>query len=143
MPTIKSHIKDTTTANLKKYLDDKVKKIKNLVVDSITEVEELATRQAPSFVSVDKRFEKGDLRGIVGVMGDDPLAAYFEFGTGLSAIEILAPYPQWVKDIAEQFYINGLGTLKGRPYLFNNFLVVEQAFRAKLEDIINEQITDN
>ena len=39
----------------------------------------------------------------------DPLtkAMYFEFGTGLSASQILAPYPQWVKDIAYEYYVSG------------------------------------
>ena len=40
-------------------------------------------------------------------------AMYFEFGTGLSASQILAPYPQWVKDIAYEYYVSGKGTLIG------------------------------
>ena len=71
------------------------------------------------------------------------MAAYIEFGTGLSAQEILAPYPQWVKDIAMKFYVNGLGTLVGKPYLYNNFLRHEATFRKKLKELVEKQVTDN
>ena len=134
---------NTTSGNLKKYKDDLIKKIKNLVMDSIAEVEILATRQAPNFVSIDKRFTDGGLTGEVGVMGDNPIAAYFEFGTGLSAVEILAGYPDWVRKIAYDFYVNGKGTLQGKPYLFNNFLVIEERFKKELKELLDEQVDDN
>lgn len=134
---------NTTSDNLKKYKDELIKKIRNLVMDSITNVEIAATRQAPDFVSIDKKFTNGGLTGEVGVMGNDPIAAYFEFGTGLSAEEILADYPQWVKDVAWEFYVNGQGTLKGKPYLFNNFLIEEAKFRQKLQEILDGQVNDN
>ena len=120
-----------------------IKKIKDLVQDSITEVEILATRGAPDFVNIDKKFTEGGLVGEVGVMGDNPIAAYFEFGTGLSASEILANYPDWVKKIAWEFYVNGKGTLQGKPYLFSNFLVVEEKFKKELKQILNGQVNDN
>jgi len=58
------------------------------------------------------------MTGEVGVLGENNLAAYFEFGTGLSAREILAPYPQWIKDIAWQFYVNGLGYIERKNRIF-------------------------
>lgn len=112
-------------------------------MDSITEVEILATRRAPNFVSIDKRFTDGGLTGEVGVMGDNPIAAYFEFGTGLSAVEILADYPDWVRNIAYDFYVNGKGTLQGKPYLFNNFLVIAERFEKELQQLLDGSVDDN
>lgn len=114
-----------------------------LVQTKTKNVEELATRTAPQFVTIDSRFERNDdyMEGEVGVFGEDEtsnIAAYFEFGTGLSAVEILAPYPDWVKDIAWQFYVNGQGTLKGKPYLFNHFLVIEKELKEELKQIFDE-----
>jgi len=134
---------NTTSGNLRAYKKGIRRKVENLVIDSITEVELMATGDAPSFVSVDKKFTKGGLTGEVGVFGNNEMAAYIEFGTGLSASQILAPYPSWVKNIAMEFYINGQGTLKGKPYLFNNFLVIQERFIKKLNTIINGRVNDN
>lgn len=143
MPTIRGRVKNTTASNLRKYNNEMLRKVRNLVQDSITKVEIMAVRDAPPFVNIDKRITDGGMTGQVGVMGSDPLAAYFEFGTGLSAVDILSGYPQWVKDIAWEFYVNGRGTLTGKPYLFNNFLVVEEEFKRELKQIIDEQVNDN
>ena len=119
---------NTTSDNLKKYKADQIRKMRYLVVDTVTTIEIEATRKAPVgedgdiFINIDKRFTNNDMTGEVGVMGENNLAAYFEFGTGLSAREILAPYPEWIREIAWKFYINGLGTLKGKPYLIRPFL---------------------
>ena len=134
----------------------------NLVQNAITEVQILAMRDAPKFVNIDKKFTNKGLTGEVGVMGgantkefgDDGLsgevdkddysnrnniAAYIEFGTGLDAIRILAPYPQWIKDIAYEFYVNGQGTLQGKPYLYNNFLVIAEKFKRDLKELVDGQ----
>lgn len=129
---------NTASENLLKYKQSIRKKIIQLVQDSITEVEIMATRDAPKFISIDKRFSNAGFTGEVGVMGDNEMAAYIEFGTGLSAQQILAPYPQWIRDIAWQFYVNGQGTLQGKPYLYNNFLVIEEKFKRELDKLLNE-----
>lgn len=129
---------DFVSKKLGIYKRKKLREIRDLVADSITEVEIMATRAAPKFISIDKKISNGGYTGEVGVMGDNEMAAYIEFGTGLSAAQILAPYPQWIKDIAMQFYITGEGTLKGKPYLYNNFLVIEEKFKKELQRIIDE-----
>lgn len=80
---------------------------------------------------------------MVGVMGENPIAAYIEFGTGLYAAQLLTGYPAWIRDIAMAFYVNGRGTLKAKSYLFNNFMVVEEKFKSKLNSILNEPFDDN
>ncbi len=136
---------NTVGRDLKSYRKEKIKRVRQLVIDSVTKIEYMANRSLVAnsgaelnlnFINVDKKFESGGLKGEVGVMGDNEMAAYIEFGTGLSAADILSNYPQWVKDIAMQFYVNGQGTLQGRPYLYNNFLAVEAEFRRELELII-------
>lgn len=144
----KGAIINTIGRDLEKYRKDKIKQVRNLVQDSITKVELMANRDLTAnstaefnlnFIHVDKKFEKGGLKGEVGVMGDNDMAAYIEFGTGLSAKDILSDYPQWVRDIAYQFYVNGLGTLRGKPYLYNNFLIVQAEFERELEKIMKSK----
>ena len=140
---------NTTSDNLKKYKADQIRKMRYLVVDTVTDIEVEATRKAPVgedgdiFINIDKRFTNNDMTGEVGVMGENNLAAYFEFGTGLSAREILAPYPEWIREIAWKFYINGLGTLKGKPYLYPSVLKNIEIFNKKLDEIIKEKTKNN
>jgi hypothetical protein len=140
---------NTTSDNLKKYKADQIRKMRELVVDTVTTIEIEATRKAPVgedgdiFINIDKRFTNNDMTGEVGVMGENNLAAYFEFGTGLSAREILAHYPEWIREIAWKFYINGLGTLKGKPYLYPSVLKNTEIFNKKLDEIVKEKTKDN
>lgn len=127
---------NTVGRDLERYRNDTVKKVRDLISDFASQLEIEATRDAPNFIHIDKKISKGGLKAEVGVMGDNPLAAYIEFGTGLSAREILAPYPQWIRDIAMQFYVNGMGTLKGKPYLYNNYLRILHGFRVELDKIL-------
>ncbi len=140
MPVIK--VINTTSKNLSTYKTKMFRDVVNLVQNAITDVQILAMRDAPKFVNIDKKFTDKGLTGEVGVMGEmegNHIAAYIEFGTGLSAREILAPYPQWVKDIAYEFYVSGQGKLKGKPYLYNNFLVIAEKFKRDLKELVDGQ----
>ena len=133
---------NTTSKNLSTYKTKMFRDVVNLVQNAITEVHILAQRDAPKFVTIDKEFTNKGLTGEVGVMGEmegNHIAAYIEFGTGLSAREILAPYPQWVKDIAYEFYVSGQGKLKGKPYLYNNFLAIAEKFKRDLKELVDGQ----
>ena len=133
---------NTTSKNLSTYKMTMFSDVVNLVQNAITDVQILAMRNAPKFVNIDKKFTDKGLTGEVGVMGEmegNHLAAYIEFGTGLSAREILAPYPQWIKDIAYEFYVSGQGQVKGKPYLYNNFLVIAEKFKRDLKELVDGQ----
>jgi hypothetical protein len=153
---------NTTSKNLSTYKTKMFRDVVQLVENAITDVQRMAMRDAPKFVSISKEFTNKGLAGEVGVMGgvntkefgDDGLsgevdkdddsnrnniAAYIEFGTGLDAIRILAPYPQWIKDIAYEFYVSGEGKLKGKPYLYNNFLVIAEKFKKELKELVDGQ----
>jgi hypothetical protein len=133
---------NTTSKNLSTYKTKMFRDVVRLVENAITDVQILAMRDAPKFVNIDKKFTNKGLTGEVGVMGEmegNHIAAYIEFGTGLSAREILAPYPQWIKDIAHEFYVTGQGKLKGKPYLYNNFLVIAEKFKRDLKTLVDGQ----
>ena len=133
---------NTTSKNLSTYKTKMFRDVVRLVENAITDVQILAMRDAPKFVNIDKKFTNKGLTGEVGVMGEmegNHIAAYIEFGTGLSAREILAPYPQWIKDIAHEFYVSGEGKLKGKPYLYNNFLVIAEKFKRDLKELVDGQ----
>ncbi|WP_312364053.1 hypothetical protein [Sphingobacterium sp.] len=140
---------NTVGRDLERYRNDIVKQIRKLVIDSVTRIEIMAARSLTrnstpelslNFIVVQNKITKGGLQGEVGVMGSDPLPAYIEFGTGLFAVDILSNYPQWVKDIAMKFYVNGMGTLQGKPYLYNNFLIVKIEFEKKLKEILGKDV---
>ena len=133
---------NTTSKNLSTYKTKMFRDVVQLVENAITDVQILAMRDAPKFVNIDKKFTNKGLTGEVGVMGEmegNHIAAYIEFGTGLSAREILAPYPQWIRDIAYEFYVTGQGKLKGKPYLYNNFLVIAEKFKRDLKELVDGQ----
>jgi hypothetical protein len=41
-----------------------------------------------------------------------------------------------------QFFVNGLGTLQGKPYLYNNFLKNVEKFKIDLQALMDKQVTD-
>ena len=133
----KSKITSSVVADLEKFKEEKLRAIRLEVMKVIKDTEIQATYDAPNFITIDGVISDGGYSGEVGVMGDSEskegkMAAYIEFGTGLSAVQILAPYPQDVKDTAMAFYVNGQGTLTGSPYLFNNFLKNYETFKSNL-----------
>ena len=133
---------NTTSKNLSTYKTKMFRDVVRLVENAITDVQILAMRDAPKFVNIDKKFTNKGLTGEVGVMGEmegNHIAAYIEFGTGLSAREILAGYPKWIQDIAYEFYVSGQGKLKGKPYLYNNFLVIAEKFKRDLKELVDGQ----
>ena len=146
---IKAVIQNTLAYDLNGYRDEVIAKTKQFIQQLIFKTNEEATRDAPSFVSIGNEFEDKGLTARVGILGEqtvpknqsDPanVAVYFEFGTGLSASQILAPYPQWVKDIAYEYYVSGNGTLIGKPYLFNNFLKNIETFESDLNALLEKE----
>ena len=145
---MKKVVDNRVAFDLKDYQKEVIAKVKDTISDFISDVEISATRDAPRFLSIDKAFTNGGLTAEVGVMGGQVvstgqssasnIAAYWEFGTGLSAAEITAGYPQWVKDKAMEYYVSGQGTLIGQPYLFNNFLNYLTGFKKDISRTLDE-----
>jgi hypothetical protein len=103
--------------------------VKDYLADTATGIELKAIQKAPSSIGgqilnirqrIDKVAENSGFNWKIGVQGSEDFDAYVEFGTGISAKQILSDpkYTSDIKALAMQFYKNGLGTLPGRPYLF-------------------------
>lgn len=149
-----SNITSSVQTDLEKYKEEKLREIYNAVFKCVKDTETQAinslsdaTRyyegiglEGTHFIKIDDATvteENSKYIGEVGVGGDKEskegkLAAYIEFGTGLDAIRILAPYPKDVQATAYEFFETGKGTLMGRPYLFNNFLRNFETFKSNL-----------
>jgi hypothetical protein len=91
---------------------------------------------------IDKVGSEGGLKWIVGVQGTLDIDAYYEFGTGLSAKEILAnpDYTQEMRDLAYTFFKTGDGTLRGRPYLFPNYIKYTANLVEEIRNEINKAV---
>lgn len=129
-------------SKLERYRKETKQKLIDQIEQSATNIEIKATRnRGPklNFIKIDKIITNGGLTAKVGVQGDDPLPVYFEFGTGLSAVSILANYPQYVKDIAQQYYINGKGNLRGQPYLFPAWFEERVRYEQGVRKILTNQ----
>jgi hypothetical protein len=114
----------------------------SVLQDNATAIELAAIQAAPATLGgksinlkqrINKISERNGLNWKVTVEGKDPLPVYIEFGTGASAKEILAPYDVDIKAIAREYYINGLGTLRGKPYLIPAWLKQEPILLKELE----------
>jgi hypothetical protein len=126
---------DAALKDLDKQSDIVIEAVKDILASTATDIEIEAIRNAPSSWQgqplnikqrIDKVVEEGGLNWRVGVQSGDPvfeIEAWLEFGTGLSAREILSnpQYTQEVRDIARRFYRNGQGRIIGQPYLMPAF----------------------
>lgn len=74
--------------------------------------------------------------GLTAVINQNalPMGAYIEFGTGV----YVRVAPEW-KDMAWQFYVNGMGRLRSHPYMYPAFVKGRDMFikslRAKLRQL--------
>lgn len=141
---------NTTSGNLGKYKEHQIQAMKKAVISTAKRIELEATDDAPSsergtkFINIDTKISNGGLTAEVGVFGKNNLAAYFEFGTGLNAIKILRNYPRWIRNIAWQFYVDGSGRLKGKPYLYPSVLKNTPLLEKELYSIQKDKpINDN
>jgi len=123
---------DKAIKELSKKGDLAISAIKEELEDTATAIELNAINLAPAQIvgvnlnikqRIDKVVENQGLLWKVGVQGTQDFDAYVEFGTGLSAKEILSSpnYTDEIRAIARTFYKTGQGTLRGRPYLFPSY----------------------
>jgi len=140
--------------DLDKQEDIVIDAVKDILSSTATDIEIEAIRNAPSTWNglslnikqrIDKVVENDGLNWRVGVQAGDPvfeIEAWLEFGTGLSAREILAnpQYTQEVRDIARTFYRNGQGRIIGRPYLMPAFFRNTANLVKEIENEINKDL---
>ena len=128
------------TSNLKKFGVDGTNVIKKELDISATNIQQNASARAPAGwdndrtlqyepLNIKQRIDKipsnGGLRWEIGIQADklNKFDIYFEFGTGLSADQILSDpkYTSKILALARAYFINGDGTIIGQPYLFPAF----------------------
>jgi hypothetical protein len=145
---------DAALKDLDKQEDIVIEAVKDALASAATDVERQATASAPSQweglpLSIKQRIykevENSGLNYLVGVKVYDPqfeIEAWLEFGTGLSARQILAnpQYTQEVRDIARRFYRNGQGRIVGQPYLMPAFFRNTANLVAEIEAEINKDL---
>ena len=145
---------DKAFAELDKQEDIVIEAVKDILSSTATDIERQAIAAAPSTweglqlsikQKIDKVVEDNGLNWRVGVQSGDPdfeIEAWLEFGTGLSARQILAnpQYTQEVRDIARRFYRNGQGRIVGQPYLMPAFFRNTANLVADIEAEINKDL---
>lgn len=145
---------DAALKDLDKQEDIVIEAVKDALANAATDIEIEAIRNAPSQWQglplsikqrIDKVAEDNGLSWRVGVQSGDPdfeIEAWLEFGTGLSARQILAnpQYTQEVRDIARRFYRNGQGRIVGQPYLMPAFFRNTANLVAEIENEINKDL---
>jgi hypothetical protein len=145
---------DKVLADLDKKGDAVVAAVKEKLADVATEIEIKAIQRAPSSwkglpLSIKQRIDKipegNGLGWKVGIQSADPtfeIEAWLEFGTGLSAREILGRpnYTSEIRSIARRFYRNGRGRIVGQPYLFPSYFEATADLVEQIEDEIKKDI---
>lgn len=82
--------------------------------------------------SINARSEDSGFKTVISV-NQLPIGAYIEFGTG-TYVEVA---DEW-KDIAWQFYVNGLGQLHPHPYLYPAFNQGRDRYKQDLQDALQQ-----
>ena len=85
---------------------------------------ELAADIAAVRSSINFRHNRENLTSVVfaGNTQKDHIAAYLEFGTGPFASKRVKELPFEWEMVAQQFYVNGKGTMPAHPYLVDSYI---------------------
>ena len=140
---------DQALAYIQKKETAMIEAVKDVLANTATNVEKQAIASAPTQweglplnikQKIDKKSSNNGLLWQVGV--DVPTTgeqweAWMEFGTGLSAREILSnpQYSQEVRTIARTYYRNGKGRIIGQPYLM-------PAFYRNSANLVNDMVDE-
>jgi hypothetical protein len=72
--------------------------------------------------------------------GSSDMAAYFEFGTGKSYLQMQGSYTPEMKRIATSYYKTGKGTIKAHPYLFPAYYKYRKEFIKAINQLVKKVI---
>lgn len=133
--------------------------VKDVLAETATNIEIEATRNAPSSYQIgdasinlsfikQKINKKASNDGLYWQIGLDVPStgeqweAWIEFGTGLSAREILSnpQYTQEVRTLARTYFRNGKGRIIGKPYLMPAFFRNTDNLVTDMVDEINKAL---
>jgi hypothetical protein len=145
---------DKALADLDKKGDAIVEAVKDTLASTATDIEIEATRNAPSsyqignasinlnFIrqKINKQVSDNGLTWNVGLnvpSSGEQWEAWMEFGTGLSAEQILKnpTYSEEVRTLARTYFRNGKGRIIGEPYLM-------PAFFRNTANLVNDMVNE-
>lgn len=72
--------------------------------------------------------------------GSGEFAAYFEFGTGKSYLQMQSSYTPEMKRIATSYYKTGKGTIKAHPYLFPAYYKYRKEFIKAISQLVKKVV---
>jgi hypothetical protein len=75
-----------------------------------------------------------------GDSGSGEMAAYFEFGTGKSYLQMQGNYTPEMKRIAQSYYKDGKGTIKAHPYLFPAYYKYRKEFIQSIKALVKKAV---
>jgi len=121
-------------------LDDRIQQeVKEGVFDTGQQIAAEATSRAPKSITVIA--EKGNNDYSVRVRTNvGRIAAYVEFGTGLSAASYVPSLPKEWQAMAMSFYVNGKGTLQKSPYLYPAYFRNVPILKKNLSDMLKREV---
>jgi len=140
--------------DIQKKGDKAVEAVKEVLADEATFIEINAVRMAPKsfagqplsfYQRIDKVPKNNGLTWNVGLQTekkDFEIEAWFEFGTGLSAQQLLSgsEYDEDIRSLAETFKRSGDGTIKSKAYLFPNFFIVRERIVNEIKKEIEKSV---
>jgi hypothetical protein len=140
---------DQALAYVKKKETAMVEAVKDVLANTATDVEKQAIASAPTQwegfplnikQKIDKKSSNNGLLWQVGVdvpTSGEQWEAWMEFGTGLSAEQILKnpTYSEEVRTLARTYFRNGKGRIVGEPYLM-------PAFYRNSANLVNEMVNE-
>lgn len=140
---------DAALAYIEKKETAMIEAVKDVLANTATNVEKQAITSAPTqwegFAlnikqKIDKKSSNNGLLWQVGVdvpTSGEQWEAWMEFGTGLSAREILSNpnYSEEVRRLARTYYRNGKGRIVGQPYLM-------PAFYRNSANLVNDMVDE-
>lgn len=140
---------DEALAYIKQKENAMIEAVKDVLANTASDVERQAIASAPSQwegipLNIKQKIDKKSFNnGLLWKVGLDvpstgeQFEAWMEFGTGLSAREILSNprYSQEVRTLARTYYRNGQGRIIGQPYLM-------PAFFRNTDNLVTEMVSE-
>lgn len=140
---------DEALAYVQKKENAIIEAVKDVLANTATNVEKEAIASAPTQwegyplnikQKIDKKVYENGLTWKVGLdvpSSGEQWEAWMEFGTGLSAREILSnpQYSQEVRTLARTYFRNGKGRIVGQPYLM-------PAFYRNSANLVNDMVEE-
>jgi hypothetical protein len=127
-----------TISRLRKLDATIQQEVKEEVFDTAQQIASEATSKAPKSIVVNAESTNNGYSAKISTnIGN--IAAYVEFGTGLSAEAYVPTLPDEWQEMALSFYIDGKGTMKKQPYLYPAYFRNIPILKKNLSDMLKRE----